>query len=228
MDQPKAEYMNAEFIGKTLQSKGEKKDGKPWKKYKLVFRVDDYERNFSSFDSVKGFDKLSEGETFNIGYVPEEYNHPEHGLVKSRKLIFVGEAKETGMPEQVPVQSSGKEDYWKSKEEDILIGQSINLAVLHIGFTKQEFTQKNILHYSDTFKTIISFVREQLKSGKKTEQKPDPKTEAEIKEVKDMITFVGGSATIDQLTHKFGEGTVAMLLELSDDFVVDGGMVKLK
>lgn len=222
---------NAEYLGRKITAKGTT-NNKDWAVYKLTFNIGQNERYFSCFSSTKGFDTLKEGETYGIGWVLDPYTNKEGKEVQGRKIINIGETRESNnkVAEEVD-DKMNKEDYWASKEEDILIGQSINLAVQHLGFTKQDLSTSNIEKTAENYKNIILAVKDKLKgsvAGRKEAIPTHPKDETEIKEVKDLIESMGGTATIDQLTHKFGEGTVAMLMDLGDDFIVTGNTVEVK
>ena len=223
-------YKNATYLGRKLFKEGEK-NGKKWKLFKVELEIGDTKRTMSMFGSVKGSDSLVEGEYYSFGYTEEDWSKDGKSGT-NRQINFIGEAKEgqpDGVKEEAPPKSS--DDHYNSREEDILIGQSINLAVQHLGFTKQELSTTNIAKTAENYRDIILEVKDKLKGKLAGTSKPapiHPKDDAEIKEVKGFIGSVGGTATIDQLTHKFGEGTVAMLINLQDDFVVSGENVGVK
>ena len=238
MSDDEKKYVNGEYVGRELKKEGTT-NNKDWKVYDLKFKVGEYVNTYGCFKSAKGFDDLDEGKTFGLGYTEKAWTQGEKSGT-NRTIFEIGEPKEivVDTAEEVEVEEASgktvkksvpqsKEDYWKSKEEDILIGQSINLAVLHLGFMKQELTTSNIGKTAESYKRVIEEVRAKLKGIPPVKPKDD-KDLTEITEVKKVMTEYGGTATIDQLTAKFGEGTVKMMLDLTDDFEIDGGAVKLK
>jgi len=84
-------FVTGEYLGKEyLKLSGVDKNGKTWKKFKTTFSCgregrDDMKLSFGTFDIyARGFDKLIEGDLYTISYEESEYDHPEHGKVKSK------------------------------------------------------------------------------------------------------------------------------------------------
>lgn len=88
-------YENKEYIGKKLVKKNESGTGKWEKLWKLQFQNGKFEQNITAFDPTgknsMEIKDLEEGETYCVGFKISPYEHPEHGTVKAKTMVYIGE-----------------------------------------------------------------------------------------------------------------------------------------
>ena len=106
-------YENKKYLGKVFQKEGTGAKG-VWKMYKLTFEKpgSEFNQEIKAFDPLgKGsiqIDVLEEGKEYNIGYIEEDYDHLEHGMIKTKTVRFIADKKAevTQTPTQTPTQTS--------------------------------------------------------------------------------------------------------------------------
>lgn len=149
-------YLGKDLKG---QGQKKDKEGKDltWKLFQLRFENVDsqYPKTFTSFDTIspKGVQvkDMEEGNYYKVLYKNEEYEN-EYGKQQSRKVVMItlssedeykrskssipmpgNSSKDTAKPQQYQAQG---DEYWqrraeqqKQREEEIKVGQAINLSV---------------------------------------------------------------------------------------------------
>lgn len=227
------------YKGRTLV----KEEAGKWSLYNIVVIAKNYEHKLSCFNSLKNegtlqLAELKEGETYLFQYIQREVTKADGKKFTSRTVSRIIPSMSPGTPPHIenkqrgmPADSSdrhvpGDAFYLEREtkiEEKILIGQSINLAMIYFQMTNQgdKFTQENF----NTISLEMLYKLQKTKEHLRLALHPvDAKKEAEIQSVKDKIAEMGGMATIGQLEHCFGVPTTQMIVE-HDGFRVDGDKV---
>lgn len=253
-EQKQLQYFSGTYMGRQFSKKFDNEDGTSTKSYRLEFKETEnsqYTTKVWAYDNTKGFELLEEGNLYTVGYVEDHYE--KNGKqVTSRKGRFITEYDESKSPSNNTNNKGGSsprgttpkttattgDTFWQDKEKDIRIGQAINLAMAFFQLTNQtDLKQENFNRVVEQMYAKLegarTYMLKKLSEPKFSEPDRieeeavlDDVSKAEIEDVKRLVKDFG-EATIDQLTHKFGEGTVKMILD-SDLFSIQGDKVTLK
>lgn len=106
------QYLEGYYMGREFVKSGTKQDGTKWSLFKTKFKEkmeDQYLKQLSCFDSAKGFEDLSEGEYFLVGYTESEpkYNEKAKKEIKYKTAVWFkkkDENEETEIKTERPAQ----------------------------------------------------------------------------------------------------------------------------